>query len=91
MKRHALLLALILLVAQAFACTTAIISGKATPDGRPLLWKHRDADDFNNKVVFEVGPRFKYLALINSSDPERHAWAGTNNAGFAIDDQYTEK
>lgn len=84
MKRHALLLALILLVAQAFACTTAIISGKATPDGRPLLWKHRDADDFNNKVVFEVGPRFKYLALINSSDPERHAWAGTNNAGFAI-------
>lgn len=84
MKRHALLLALILLVAQVFACTTAIISGRATPDGRPLLWKHRDADDFNNKVVFEVGPRFKYLALINSNDPERHAWAGTNSAGFAI-------
>lgn len=84
MKRYALLLALILLVVQGFACTTAIISGKATPDGRPLLWKHRDADDFNNKVVFEVGPRFKYLALINSNDPERHAWAGTNSAGFAI-------
>lgn len=66
------------------ACTTAIISGKSTPDGRPLLWKHRDSDNFNNKVVFEVGPRFKYLALVNSNDPDRHAWAGTNSAGFAI-------
>lgn len=66
------------------ACTTAVISGKATLDGRPLLWKHRDADDFNNKIVFENGPRFSYLALINSADPDRHAWAGTNSTGFAI-------
>ncbi|HDP76004.1 MAG TPA: hypothetical protein ENN49_09070 [Bacteroidales bacterium] len=84
MKRYVLLLALILLAAQAFACTTAIISGKATPDGRPLLWKHRDANDFNNKIVFEAGARFRYLALINSNDPERQAWAGANSAGFAI-------
>lgn len=84
MKRCVFLIGLTLSVLQALTCTTAIISGKATPDGRPLLWKHRDANDFNNKVIFEVGPRFKYLALINSSDPEHHAWAGTNSAGFAI-------
>ncbi|MDI3526366.1 MAG: hypothetical protein PWR03_549, partial [Tenuifilum sp.] len=74
----------IILFNSGLACTTAIISGKVTPDGRPLLWKHRDADNFNNKVVYEVGPRFKYLALINSDDPERHVWAGTNSAGFSI-------
>ena len=24
------------------ACTSIIITGKATLDGRPLMWKHRD-------------------------------------------------
>ena len=24
------------------ACSSVVISGKVTPDGRPLLWKHRD-------------------------------------------------
>ena len=84
MIRQMFLIALGLITLEALPCTTAIISGKATPDGRPLLWKHRDSDEFNNKVVFEVGPRFRYLALINSNDPEHHAWAGTNSAGFAI-------
>lgn len=79
-----LVLLVLLTAGKVFACTTAIISGKVTPDGRPLLWKHRDSDQFNNKVVYEVGPRFRYLALINSNDPEHHAWAGTNSAGFAI-------
>lgn len=79
-----LVLLVLLTAGDVFACTTAIISGKVTPDGRPLLWKHRDSDQFNNKVVYEVGPRFRYLALINSNDPEHHAWAGTNSAGFAI-------
>ena len=29
-------------------CTTAVVSGSATPDGRPLLWKNRDTDEANN-------------------------------------------
>lgn len=29
-------------IQQQHACTSIIISGKATPDGRPLMWKHRD-------------------------------------------------
>ncbi len=75
---------LLLVSGNAIPCTTAIISGKSTPDGRPLLWKHRDTDVFDNKVVYDTGSHYKYLALINSNDPNRHVWAGTNSAGFAI-------
>ena len=37
-------------VLPAWACTSAVVSGKATPDGRPLLWKHRDTDFLKNHV-----------------------------------------
>lgn len=67
-----------------FACTTAVISGKATPNGCPLLWKHRDSDNFNNKIVYENGLRYNYIGLINSDDSLHQVWAGTNSAGFAI-------
>lgn len=33
------------------ACTTAIISGKYTKNGKPLLWKHRDTWAVNNKIM----------------------------------------
>lgn len=66
------------------ACTTAIISGKATPDGRPILWKHRDSDNFNNKMIFVKGSKYSYLGLVNSNDTLRHVWGGTNSVGFSI-------
>lgn len=67
------------------ACTVAVVSGKATPDGRPLLWKHRDTDDLDNKVVYLGAGKYKAMALVNSQDtlPE-HIWVGFNEAGFAI-------
>lgn len=34
----------------AYACTSAIIAAKNTANGRPLLWKHRDTGEENNKV-----------------------------------------
>ncbi len=68
----------------AIACTTAIVSGKATPDGRPILWKHRDTEKFNNKIIFETGNRYSYIGLINSEDSLHEVWAGTNSAGFSI-------
>jgi len=67
-----------------FSCTTAIISGKATPDGRPILWKHRDTDTFNNKIVYVKGEKYEYYGLIDSNDTLRMVWAGTNSAGFSI-------
>ena len=32
------------------ACTSAIVSGRLTANGRPLLWKNRDTNDQNNRV-----------------------------------------
>jgi hypothetical protein len=69
---------------EASACTSAIITGRITADGRPLLWKHRDTDDENNRMAFFRGERYDFLALVSSSDPDETAWAGTNSAGFAI-------
>ncbi|MEA1877417.1 MAG: hypothetical protein U9N86_11180 [Bacteroidota bacterium] len=67
------------------ACTTAVVSGKYTPDGRPLLWKHRDTWALNNKIVQFTDGKYSYSGLVNSGDPEgKSIWGGFNSAGFAI-------
>ncbi|MCK4345136.1 MAG: hypothetical protein KAX05_07595 [Bacteroidales bacterium] len=67
------------------ACTTAIISGKYTPDGRPLLWKHRDTGFLNNKIVHFNDGKYSYTGLVNSGDHEnKSVWIGFNSEGFAI-------
>lgn len=71
----------------ALACTSAIIAGSMTKNGRPLLWKHRDTSDFNNKVekIEASDGRYEYVALYNSSDSLcREAWIGFNSEGFAV-------
>lgn len=68
-----------------FGCTVAVISGKVTPDGRPLLWKNRDASAVDNKIVYLRGPKYDFIALINAQDKEAlNVWAGINTEGFAI-------
>ena len=86
MKRVIALIILTLSMVNAgYSCTTVIISGKFTDDGRPLLWKQRDSDAFNNKIVHLTGDKYYAVALIDSDDngPE-NIWIGFNNAGFAI-------
>jgi len=68
----------------AIACTSAIVTGKVTPDGRPLLWKHRDTGEEQNRVEYFSFGKYRFLALVNSPDPEGEAWAGTNETGFSI-------
>ncbi len=66
-------------------CTVAVISGKATADGRPLLWKNRDTGQPNNKVVFIKGEKYSFLGVINSEDNNATSvWQGINSMGFAI-------
>lgn len=74
------------LILPALACTSAVVSGRATPDGRPLLWKHRDTDFLKNHVEFVRGEKFDFIAVVNSEDfhRKREAWIGTNSAGFAL-------
>lgn len=67
------------------ACTSAVISGKITPDGRPLLWKNRDTDFLLNSVRYFPGERFSFVAVVNSEEREpAEVWIGTNSVGFSI-------
>lgn len=68
------------------ACTSAVISGKATPDGRPLLWKNRDTDYLPNHIAFVNGEKYRFIANVNSEnfDSLKEAWIGMNEKGFAI-------
>ena len=86
MKKLVLLYAVLALASlQSPACTTAIISGKFTPDGRPLLWKNRDTGDTDNKLMYFTDGKYDYIGLVNSKDTTgREVWVGMNTAGFAI-------
>jgi predicted choloylglycine hydrolase len=87
MKTRVILFCLLFLASFAplLACTTAIISGKFTPDGRPLLWKNRDTGDLDNKLMYFTDGKYDYIGLVNSKDTTgREVWAGMNSAGFAI-------
>jgi hypothetical protein len=64
-------------------CTVAVISGKATMDGRPLLWKNRDSSERNNEVAFFRGPNYDFLGVINAGDTTQ-VWMGVNTAGLGI-------
>ena len=66
------------------ACTSAVITGKVTVDGRPLLWKHRDTGEEQNRVEFFSMGKYPFLALVDSPDKGGVAWIGTNEAGFSI-------
>lgn len=67
------------------ACTTAIVSGKATPDGRPLLFKQRDTGHLSNKLMSFSDGKYAYLGIVNAADTVGlEVWGGYNSAGFAI-------
>lgn len=85
MKHMRAIAFVILLGTGAHACTTAIVSGKATPDGRPLLFKHRDSEALESRLVYFTDGRYPYIGLVNTSDTAgAEVWAGCNSVGFAI-------
>jgi hypothetical protein len=66
-------------------CSTAVVSGTASMDGRPILWKNRDTDHLANKVVFVAETPYSYLGLVDADDASgRRVFLGLNSAGFAI-------
>jgi len=81
------LIFLILFSTQAilYPCTTAIVSGKYTKSGRPLLLKHRDSGFEQNKLMFFDDGKYEYIGLVNSEDINgKEVWGGVNSEGFAI-------
>jgi hypothetical protein len=83
-----LLIAFILVYTIAsFACTTIIISGKATKDGRPLMWKNADTDNPLHSLVYCDSTGFPLLGVVRNSSVNVNTasvWAGTNVHGFCI-------
>lgn len=69
---------------EAIACTSAIFTGKVTADGRPILWKHRDTGEDNNRIEYFKGEKYNFLGLVNSPDKGGIVWIGTNETGFSI-------
>jgi len=81
------LVALLGVVIAADACTSAIVSGKLTTNGRPLMWKNRDTNDLNNRVerIEAHDGLMEFVALFDARDlQDTAAWMGFNEAGFAI-------
>jgi len=88
MKKQVLILFLMLAGGiAAMACTSAIISGKKTVSGRPMLWKHRDTGCLDNRVelIKAHDDCMEFVAIFDAADPcDTAAWTGFNVAGFAI-------
>ncbi len=85
MKKLLLLVLLLLTPTSVLACTSAVVSGKVTIDGRPLLWKHRDSDNIHNALKHFADGEFSFTAVVNAdSTANTNAWMGSNQTGFAI-------
>jgi len=89
-RQYALVISLFMFISLSvqlslFPCTVAVISGKATRDGRPLMWKNRDTSVLDNKIIYFHGKKYSFIALVNAlSKKQESAWAGINTQGFAI-------
>lgn len=91
-KRQALILFSIILflvlgqsVEKARACTLIVVSGRATPDGCPLMWKNRDTSQLRNKLMYFKGDGYSFIGLIDADDASgQEIWAGLNERGLAI-------
>ena len=87
MKKLIFVLAIVLCWLSSEACTSAIVSGKLTANGRPLLWKHRDTNDQNNRIarIKAHDGLLEFVALFDARDArDTAAWMGFNERGFAI-------
>lgn len=71
-------------VSDVTACTSAIISGKVTADGRPLMWKNRDSGGYFNCVRYMKGKKYNFIAVTSYGSKVSNVWAGTNETGFSI-------
>ena len=84
MKKIVLLTITLFSVSITFACTSFIISGKATPSGKPMMFKHRDTDELNNRIAHFQGKKYAFMGLVNAPSLDGEVWAGMNEAGLCI-------
>ena len=66
-------------------CTSAVVSGRVTASGRPLLWKLRDTEKLEHRLQYFSDGKYAYVGLVNAdSTASTMVWGGCNSAGFAI-------
>jgi len=70
-------------------CTILVISGSATVDGRPIIWKNRDVTRADQKYLFiprkctSIDTTFAFNGNFYADDSSR-CYMGVNEKGFAI-------
>ena len=79
-----LLLAGLIFVGNLSACTIGAASGRATADGRPMIWKTRDTIRKNNEVFYNDQYKYKFIGVVNAEESDPAIWQGVNEKGFAI-------
>lgn len=86
-KKWIILFVMLSVVINGMACTSAIISGKLTSDGRPILWKNRDTGNLKNCIRYFHGEKYNYIGIIESLSEHvipKSVWIGSNEKGFSI-------
>jgi len=80
------MMVLLAFAADGMACTTGIISGKYTADGRPLMWKQRDSEQMlENYYVFRSDKKYAYIGCVPfASKTGKSVVYGQNQCGLAI-------
>jgi hypothetical protein len=63
-------------------CTIGVASGRVTADGRPLLWKTRDADAPDNEARWSAAQPYSFLGVFNADGES--PWMAVNTRGFAL-------
>jgi len=85
MKKLFALIVLICFTTGALACTSVIITGKATKDGRPLMWKNTDGGSYysSQRFTYQDAGKYAWVGLALDDKPQQ-AWFGANEKGFCI-------
>ena len=87
MKKALLLLLTLCIAGHSFCCTSIIVGADASANGRPLLWKQRDASSNHNYMDYFASKEgsFGFIGLVGSDDTLRkEVWCGTNEKGFSV-------
>lgn len=72
---------------EGYACTSIIVSGKASVDGRPFIFKNRDVNSKDQIVVIYKGEKYRYTAITsiaNGAIQRNRLSSGFNETGFSI-------
>ena len=68
MKRYLFILLSVFSILEARPCTAVIASGKVTADGRPFIFKNRDASEgIDNSLLVLKGTKYQFVGVVNYS------------------------